>query len=247
MFGLKRLGRPRWLLLAVVVALAAGSAAWATIPGAGGVISACYKNVNGQLRVVDSASACRPSETTLAWNETGIAGPTGPTGPVGPTGATGPTGPEGPVGPPGPLDEHTVWISPLAFQAGQFGSNLTFDRGSFGNTLKIGSSAVDDLQWVNAPLSLPSNLKIEKVTVCYTNSSDASFISQVRLGKETLPSSAVVVFDEPTDLTSTSPVCTTEDTGGVTVDGAITLSLRMNYTSTAETVSIGAVGLLLGP
>ena len=85
------------------------------------------------------------------------------------------------------------------------------------------------------------------MTVCYTNSSVASFISQVRLGRETLPPSAVVVFDDATDLTSTSPVCTTEDAGGVTVDGAITLSLRMNYTSTADTVSIGAVGLLLGP
>ena len=147
----------------------------------------------------------------------------------------------------GRSDEHTVWISPLAFQAGQFGSNLTFDRGSFGNTLKIGSSAPGDLQWVNAPLSLPSNLKIEKVTVCYTNSSDASFISQVRLGKETLPPSALVVFDDATDLTSTSPVCTTEDAGGITVDGAITLALRMNYTSPDDTVSIGAVGLLLGP
>jgi hypothetical protein len=218
------------LLIGVAALFALGvGVALASIPDAGGVIHACYKTSQGQTRIVESAADCSPSETPIQWNQTGPAGATGP------------------QGPPGPLDDHTVWISPLAFQAGQFGQNLTFDRGSFGNTLTIGSSATGDLQWVNAPLTLPSDLKVEKVTVCYVDSSASSFISQVRLGKETLPASALVVLDDPTDLTSTAPVCASSNAGGITVDGALTLELRMDFASTADTVSIGAVGIELGP
>ncbi|HYT52644.1 MAG TPA: hypothetical protein VEL10_10610 [Gaiellaceae bacterium] len=47
--------RGRWtrrLLLIVAAGLAITSVAWAAIPGPGGVITSCYKSVNGQLRVV---------------------------------------------------------------------------------------------------------------------------------------------------------------------------------------------------
>ena len=39
---------------AVVAAALAGGIAWAAIPGPGGVIQGCYKQNNGQLRVVDT-------------------------------------------------------------------------------------------------------------------------------------------------------------------------------------------------
>ena len=81
-------GRARWVALGVVVgALAAGGVAYAAIPDSGGVFHACYKNVGGQLRLVNSASDCGSSETATQWNQTG------------PTGATGPSGPSGPQGP----------------------------------------------------------------------------------------------------------------------------------------------------
>lgn len=41
----------------------------------------CFKARNGQLRVVDAASNCLPSEQPLPWNQTGPAGPQGPAGP----------------------------------------------------------------------------------------------------------------------------------------------------------------------
>jgi len=223
------LGWPRtrgrvWLVLVlgVVAASAAAGAVWASIPDANGVIHGCFKTVSGQLRIVQSAADCNPAETAIAWNQTG------------------------PPGPPPPVADRTLWISPLAFQAGQFGGNLTFDRGSFGDTLTIGSTAAGDLQWVNAPLSLPSDLKVKQVTVCYSDASAASFISQVRLAKETVPPSSLVVLDDPTDLTSTAPVCASTPLTSISVDGAFTLSLRMNFASTSDTVSIGAVGIKLG-
>ena len=85
-----------------VVAIAAG-VAWATIPSADGIITACYNNTNGSLRVIDPpGAACRSSETALQWSVRGEPGPTGPAGPTGPTGPTGATGPAGPTGDPGP-------------------------------------------------------------------------------------------------------------------------------------------------
>jgi hypothetical protein len=71
---------------AIVATTLAGGIAWAAIPGPGGVIQGCYKQNNGQLRVVDVAGDCLPSELALNWNQQGIQGPSGPSGPPGPTG-----------------------------------------------------------------------------------------------------------------------------------------------------------------
>ena len=52
----------------------AGSIAWASIPDANGVIYACFKNSNGDLRVIDkSTQSCLQTETELNWNQ-GIRG-----------------------------------------------------------------------------------------------------------------------------------------------------------------------------
>jgi hypothetical protein len=59
-------------LAALVVA--AGGVAFATIPDSSGTIHGCYKNINGNLRVVESASSCRNDETALAWNQQGPPG-----------------------------------------------------------------------------------------------------------------------------------------------------------------------------
>jgi len=85
---------PRKALIAIVAVAAltvAGRIAYAAIPDAGGVIHACYKTGNGQLRISDSGD-CGPSEAPLAWNQTGPAGAPGPAGPAGPVGPPGPSG-----------------------------------------------------------------------------------------------------------------------------------------------------------
>jgi hypothetical protein len=59
-------GRARLLTVALAVAVAAGTGiAWAAIPGSDGVIHACYKDGNGDLRVVDSPGSCRAHETAI--------------------------------------------------------------------------------------------------------------------------------------------------------------------------------------
>jgi len=86
---LSRFTRRRLVVLGgaiLAVAVAAGFAV-ASIPDASGVLHACYKKEKGQLRLVESAADCLPSELAITWSQTG------PTGAQGPTGATGATGP----------------------------------------------------------------------------------------------------------------------------------------------------------
>jgi hypothetical protein len=77
-----------------------------------GVIHGCFKQTNGNLRIVGAADDCRNREQAIAWNQQGIQGergergrpgPAGPDGPPGPQGETGEQGPRGPAGPPGPV------------------------------------------------------------------------------------------------------------------------------------------------
>jgi len=74
-------GQVRASVVAASVGLAVGlgGVAWATIPDAAGVIHACYKAQNGQLRVIDVSlgQSCVPSEVALQWSQTGPGGSQG--------------------------------------------------------------------------------------------------------------------------------------------------------------------------
>lgn len=113
---MERLTRRRGLLAGGVlglVLLIAGGIAYAAIPGADKVYTACMLKNVGTIRLIDPSlpagnlmSHCTTSETKVTWNQTGPAGapgPAGATGPAGPSGAAGPAGPPGPAGPSGAL------------------------------------------------------------------------------------------------------------------------------------------------
>jgi len=82
-----------------------------------GVLEACVNPGNGNMRLVDSGTACHDNETRVSWNITG------PAGPPGPTGDTGPAGPPGPPGPPGPSSGGApyVWVCTPAHRANSGG------------------------------------------------------------------------------------------------------------------------------
>ena len=97
----------RVVLLGVGLLAVATAIGYAAIPNSStGVITGCYSQVSGALRVIDAQAGqtCNATERTLPWNQTGPTGPTGPQGPQGEkgekgekgdTGETGPTGPQG--------------------------------------------------------------------------------------------------------------------------------------------------------
>ena len=90
----RRFRRVAMAIIAVAVVAIAGGVTYAVADiGGGGVINGCYKSQNGQLRLIDPATdSCHPSESAIAWSQTGPQGPAGATGPPGPTGPAGPAG-----------------------------------------------------------------------------------------------------------------------------------------------------------
>jgi hypothetical protein len=86
--------RRRWPTLMVAVVAGATGVAYATgaVTSATTTIQACKNNVNGLLRVVSDASACRTDETAISWNVQGPQGPPGPQGEPGPQGPAGAAG-----------------------------------------------------------------------------------------------------------------------------------------------------------
>src|SRR5690242_15332130 len=133
-------GRRRWLLLvgAVLVAAAAGGGiAYATIPDAGNVYSACMLNGVGTIRLIDPSlpssnlmSHCTKVETKITWNQQGVAGAPGLPSPKGDTGAVGPQGPAGPQGPQGPAGAGTILHVSVRFDGAPsgFGNSPELDH-----------------------------------------------------------------------------------------------------------------------
>lgn len=196
-----------------------------------------------------------PQGETGPQGEPGEAGPAGEQGPQGEQGEPGEPGPQGPVGEQGPpgeaavVEDHIIWISPLGMIADESTSgvtHLTLNRGGLGNTLRVGTDQVGDLQWLMQPLALPDHLVIKAVTVCYGLSSENSFISQVRLSEEMEPPSATVQHDDPTDLLSTDGECYVSEVADLAINGAVTLSLRLNFGDVTDRVDIGALGITVG-
>jgi hypothetical protein len=106
-FGLTR--TRRMILVSAAVLVVGAGAAFATIPDANGVYTACKLNATGTIRLIDPSgpatsllSHCTSLETAVTWNQRGQKGDTGATGEAGPQGPAGPEGPAGPAGPPGP-------------------------------------------------------------------------------------------------------------------------------------------------
>lgn len=91
----------RWIVsVATVLAVVVAGTAYATIPGADGVIYGCFKQFGGTLRVIDAGrDRCSGKERPISWN---VEGPKGDAGPAGPVGVAGPAGLPGPAGPAGP-------------------------------------------------------------------------------------------------------------------------------------------------
>ncbi len=120
------------------------------------VLSACVNPGNGNMRLVDSSSACHNNEDFVQWN---VEGPAGPPGPPGPQGSPGPQGDPGSSsgGPP------FVWVctpANLPNAAGNPRSDLYVFNGS-GSTANIAVNILDisgtNLAGVTIPGSSPAS------------------------------------------------------------------------------------------
>jgi hypothetical protein len=100
---------------------------------------------------------------------------------------------------------------------------------------------------VHTALYLPKDSKITGLRVCYENSANASYITQIRLAQvQDPPSSAAVLLDDGTDLNATGPVCV--DTASVkpaikSKNGPVLLSLRANFGNVSDKIVIRGLGV----
>ena len=104
-------GRTKLAVATAAAVLASGGVAAATNVFSDDAIHGCYKQPNGQLRVVAAAGDCKDNETALTWNQQGPAGAdgragaAGVAGPQGEKGEKGDTGPQGEKGDSGPAGQ----------------------------------------------------------------------------------------------------------------------------------------------
>ncbi len=136
--------------LAMGFVLLSGAVAVASIPDSSGVINGCFNRVNGNLRVIDTATdSCANHEIAIAWNQTGPQGPAGP------------AGPQGPAGPPGPTKGSAAYSIALP-GCGAAGPTFSIDNGSIFGTFNSpigtgcpGSTFKETRTWVVQNLNGP--------------------------------------------------------------------------------------------
>ncbi|MBD3236411.1 MAG: T9SS type A sorting domain-containing protein [Candidatus Eisenbacteria bacterium] len=141
--------------------------------------------------------------------------------------------------------DFTLWHSPTV--AWTNNSQLTIEPSLPGTGLHVTTTSPGDHQWVTIGLTLPSNVTIEGVHVCYELASPQSFISQVRLTRMVFPNTATVIHDDPTDLTDPGPTCYLSPVYSEAVESTISLSFRLYFDSVDDWVDIGAIGIVVRP
>jgi hypothetical protein len=135
-----------------------------------------------------------------------------------------------------------LWYGPSSWVSGD--PTLKIDPPWSGHPwTRVSCTSPGDFKWVTMSLLLPYQAVVHEVIVCYQLQSSSSFISQVRLVEMTTPDVAYVKHDDPTDLKSTTPASYTSVVDAFVPMAALTVELRLEFQSTADSIALGAVGL----
>lgn len=158
---------------AVAIAVAAGTFAYAAIPGPDGAVSACYAiqdapkpllsltvagsaptYTKGDVRIVQPGESCRSYEKPIGWDQVGPQGATGAQGPTGAQGDQGIQGEQGEIGPEGPQGE----VGPAGPQG------LQGDRGPQG--APGGLTGFEKVTKIFGPYTDKAGIQLTAETVC---------------------------------------------------------------------------------
>src|SRR5437867_500512 len=142
------------------------------------------------------------------------------------------------------LGKTTMWVNHLDLLAGDPSVITSFNAVNSGvggglsgliiNSTTTGEDALGGgNKVVEMAPEIPPGYVIRSVRVCYESTSSGSFISQIRLAQvQDPPATALVLLDDPTDLTDPGPKCVDSGPPFVTVNpslGSVLLSLRVNF------------------
>jgi hypothetical protein len=140
----------------------------------------------------------------------------------------------------------TLWLSPTSYVTGDTTLQISHPSVSHPGTI-VTCTAPGDLKWVSMGLPLPPQVMVEEVIICYEVSNPQSFISQVRIVEMTTPDQAIVRYDDPTDLKSTTPASYPSKIVPFVSTAALTLALRLKFQNTSDNIKLGAVGVTFQP
>ena len=154
--------------------------------------------------------------------------------------------------------QHIQWVNHFDLLPGGAEVTTTFNSTSSGvggglTGLVIHSSTTGEAfsdggnKVVHMALELPKETKITGVRVCYELSNARSFISQIRLAQvQNPPAIALVMLDDGTDLVNPGPVCVNSASTSIQgEDGAVLLSLRVNFGDTSDLIVVRGLGLFV--
>jgi len=126
---------------------------------------------------------------------------------------------------------------------------LVITSSTTGNTDSFGGNKV-----VQKALELQPKTRIVGVRLCYELSDpgpSGSFVDQIRLAQiQDPPATALVLLDDATAQNASGPTCVNSALVSPPIrakDGSILLSLRVNFSNTADLIAVRAVGLLVNP
>ena len=141
---------------------------------------------------------------------------------------------------------YSIWTTGLHLRSTH--ANLTISTGSPSAAARATTSAAGDFQWAYMPLTLPSNVRVVGVQVCYENSG-SSFISQIRMTRMDTPTTSPIVMDDGTDLNVLSTGChdATLNFGAIEVTAGLSLGLRLNFLNAGDYIEIGSIMILVEP
>jgi hypothetical protein len=126
---------------------------------------------------------------------------------------------------------------------------LVITSSTTGDTDSFGGNKV-----VQMALELQPKTHIVGVRLCYELSDpgpSGSFVDQIRLAQiQDPPATALVLLDDATAQNASGPTCVNSALVSPPIrakDGSILLSLRVNFSNTADLIAVRAVGLLVNP
>jgi hypothetical protein len=153
-----------------------------------------------------------------------------------------------------------MWIDHLSLLPGDASLKSSFNAVSSGvgtglsglviQSTTTGSQALGGgNKVVERGLDVPPGFTIQAVRVCYESTSGGTSIIQIRLAQvQDPPARALVLLDDGTVQPAPGPVCVTSASTNVDPSqGAVLLSLRLNFNAVSDKLVIRGLGLVLTP
>lgn len=162
------------------------------------------------------------------------------------------------LGAPAVQADQLLWIDHLGFLAGDPSVSVSFNAvtsgvgGGLSGLIVESTTTGEDAEGggnkvVQTAVSVPPGYLATGVRVCYESSSAASYISQLRLAQvQDPPATALVMLDDGTDLIDPGPICVDSASTEIDpADGALLLSLRVNFGDTDDRIVVRGAALHL--